>query len=78
MRAQRNLRRVQWPGGGVEFHPSHSDWINILRTNGFTVDALHELYAGDGSQSPAFYEIATAEWAHQWPVEDLWVASLRA
>jgi SAM-dependent methyltransferase len=75
MRGQRDTRRVRWPGGGIEFHPSHGDWIRILRANGFTVEALHELYAGDGSRSPDFYEIAGPEWAHQWPVEDLWVAS---
>ena len=23
--------RVQWPGGGVEHHPSHGDWIAVLR-----------------------------------------------
>lgn len=78
MRGQRDTHRVQWPGGGIEFHPSHSDWIRILRANGFTVEALYELYASDGSKSPEFYEIAGPEWAHQWPVEDLWVASLGA
>jgi SAM-dependent methyltransferase len=78
MRGQRETHRVQWPGGGVEFHPSHSDWIRILRANGFAVDALHELYAPADTQSPAFYEIATADWAGRWPVEDLWVASLIA
>ena len=75
LRGQRAARRVQWPGGGVEFHPSHGDWIRILHANGFTVEALHELYAGDGSQAPAFYDIATPEWANRWPVEDLWVAT---
>ncbi len=45
LRPQRDLNRVQWPGGGVEFHPGHGDWIRILRANGFEVEALHELYA---------------------------------
>ena len=78
MRGQRDTRRVRWPGGGIEFHPSHADWIRILRDSGFTVEALHELYAGDGSELPEFYEIAGPEWANQWPVEDLWVATLGA
>jgi SAM-dependent methyltransferase len=76
MRGQRDTRRVRWPGGGIEFHPSHADWIRILRAHGFIIEMLHELYAGDGSEAPDFYEIAGPDWAHQWPVEDLWVASL--
>jgi hypothetical protein len=67
---------VQWPEGGVEFHPAHSDWVRILRANGFIVEALHELYAPQDAETHGYYEIVTAEWARQWPVEDLWVASL--
>ena len=67
---------MTWPGGGTEFHPSHSEWIRLLCGNGFAVEALHELYAPAGSRTPEYYEIATAEWAQQWPVEDLWTARL--
>ena len=59
---------------GVEFHPTHGDWIAVLRASGFTVEALHELTAPAGSAEPDFYEIAEAQWAQRWPVEDLWVA----
>jgi SAM-dependent methyltransferase len=76
LRPQRGLRRVAWPGGGVEFHPSHGDWIRILRANGFVVDALHELYAPADGETHQYYGIATAGWATQWPVEDLWAAHL--
>jgi SAM-dependent methyltransferase len=75
-RAQPDVRRVLWPEGGVEFHPGHGDWVRVLRSNGFTVEALHELYAPADAQTHAYYEIVTADWARQWPVEDLWVASL--
>ncbi|MEZ5184726.1 MAG: class I SAM-dependent methyltransferase [Candidatus Nanopelagicales bacterium] len=61
---------------GVEYHPTHAEWIAILRSNGFAVEALHELTAPAGVEDPAFYEIADARWAEQWPVEDLWVARL--
>jgi SAM-dependent methyltransferase len=74
-RGQREVRRVQWPGGGVEFHPGHGDWVQVLRRNGFAVEALHELYAPSGAAVPAYYEIVTADWAQQWPAEELWVAS---
>jgi len=77
-RAQPDVRRVQWPEGGAEFHPGHGDWVRILRANGFRLDALHELYAPQAGQTHGYYEIVTADWARQWPVEDLWVASLPA
>jgi len=76
LRPQRDLRRVRWPGGGVEFHPSHGDWIAVLRSHGFVVEALHELYAGTDAVDPDYYEIASASWASSWPVEDLWSARL--
>jgi hypothetical protein len=76
MRPQRTLHRVRWPGGGTEFHPSHGAWIRILSSNGFVVEALHELYAPPESQTHEYYDIATAEWATRWPVEDLWAARL--
>jgi len=77
VRPQRALHRVRWPGGGIEFHPSHGDWIRILRTNGFVIEALHELYAPADGETHEYYGIATAEWARNWPVEDLWAARLR-
>jgi SAM-dependent methyltransferase len=77
LRDQRGTRRVQWPGGGIEYHPSHGDWIRMLRASGFEVEALHELYAPTGAGSPDYYEIATADWARSWPAEDLWVAVAR-
>jgi SAM-dependent methyltransferase len=76
VRPQRALYRVEWPGGGIEFHPSHSEWIRVLRANGFVVEALHELYAPPEGATHEYYDIATAQWARQWPVEDLWAAHL--
>jgi SAM-dependent methyltransferase len=76
LRPQHGMYRMEWPGGGIEFHPSHGDWIRILRENGFVVEALHELYASEGAKTHDYYDIATAEWARKWPVEDLWTAQL--
>ncbi len=67
---------MQWDGGGAEYHPGHGDWIRTLRSNGFVVEALHELYAPEDGRDHAFYSIASAQWARQWPVEDLWAARL--
>jgi SAM-dependent methyltransferase len=76
LRPQRNLYRTEWPGGGIEYHPSHGEWVRILRTNGFEVEALHELYAPADADAHPYYEIVTEEWAQRWPAEDLWEARL--
>ena len=76
LRPQRGLRRVAWPGGGVEFHPGHGDWIRVLGANGLVVEALHELYAPPDVETHEYYAIATARWARRWPAEDLWTARL--
>lgn len=75
LRGQREAYKVQWPGGGVEFHPSHGDWVRLLRRSGFVVDALHEIFAPPGARDHAFYEIVSHDWATRWPAEEMWVAS---
>jgi SAM-dependent methyltransferase len=74
LRSQLDVYRVRWSGGGVEFHPSHGDWIRLLRRFGFVVEAMHEIFAPDRADHP-FYEIVSAEWASKWPAEELWVAT---
>jgi SAM-dependent methyltransferase len=59
---------------GVEFHPSHGEWIEVLCRHGFMVRALSELTAPARALDHEFYEIADADWARRWPAEDLWVA----
>ncbi len=80
LRGPADLRTVRWPGGGVEHHPSHGDWIRVLVGHGFAVEGLHELHAPadhDPDHSAAgFYQIADLAWARQWPAEDLWSARL--
>ena len=55
LRDQRGLRVLTYPEEGVEFHLAHGDWIATLARHGFTVQALHELYAPDDAQ-PTKYE----------------------
>ena len=74
LRGHREAYRVRWPGGGIEFHPSHGDWIRMLRESGFVVAAMHEIYAPPDADDHAFYEIVSKEWATRWPAEELWVA----
>ncbi|HEX3087724.1 MAG TPA: class I SAM-dependent methyltransferase, partial [Ilumatobacteraceae bacterium] len=74
LRGQRDVAHVDWPGGGVEHHPSHGEWIHLLRSNGFEVDALREIYPPPDYDAPGFYEIVTGDWARRWPAEDAWIA----
>jgi SAM-dependent methyltransferase len=77
LRGQRSVARVQWPGGGVEHHPGHGDWVRLLRETGFEIDALHELFPPAGADQRDLYDIVTPEWAERWPAEDVWVAHRR-
>ncbi len=77
VRGHREAYRVRWPGGGIEFHPSHGDWVRLLRGSGFVVEALREIYAPPDGGDHRFYEIVSAAWAARWPAEELWVATRR-
>ncbi|HZQ81150.1 MAG TPA: class I SAM-dependent methyltransferase [Gaiellaceae bacterium] len=71
------LHRMEWQGDeGIEFHTPHGKWIDLLRANGFEVERLVELQAPADSETHEFYTFVTADWAKQWPSEDLWVARL--
>lgn len=76
LRPQRRDSRMEWPGGGVEHHPTHGEWIRILRSHGFVIEGMQEIYAPPGVATPQFYEIAEPAWARSWPVEELWSARL--
>jgi SAM-dependent methyltransferase len=74
-RPQRNIGRIEWPDTKeVEFHAPHGELIDLLRGSGFEVERLVELYAPDDATTPEYYGYVTAEWARQWPAEELWVA----
>ena len=76
LRSQREARRLVTAQGGVEFHPGHGEWITTLRASGFAIDDLREIYAPPDAPDHPYYQLATAEWARQWPVEEIWVAHL--
>jgi SAM-dependent methyltransferase len=75
LRGQREVYRVHWSGGGIEFHPSHGDWVRLLRGSGFEVEAMREIYAPPDSGDHPFYEIVSGAWSAKWPAEELWVAT---
>jgi ubiquinone/menaquinone biosynthesis C-methylase UbiE len=73
-RAQHGMHRLTWSDGGVEFHLGHGDMFRSLRSAGFVVENLVELYAPDGSDTHEYYDFVTADWARKWPVEEIWAA----
>ena len=76
MRPQRGMHRFAWPDDdSVEFHLSHGDQLRLLRSCGFEVEDIIELYAEPDATTR--YTFITAEWAAQWPVEEVWRARRR-
>jgi ubiquinone/menaquinone biosynthesis C-methylase UbiE len=74
-RPLRSIARLEWPDTKeVEFHAPHGELIDLLRANGFEVERLVELYAPDNAKTHEYYGYVTAEWARQWPAEEIWVA----
>lgn len=59
LRGHAQAYRVQWEGGGVEFYPSHGDWVALLRRSGFVVEALREIFAPTDRTEHPFYEIVS-------------------
>lgn len=74
-RPQRGRHVFDWPDhDSVEFHLSHGEQLRLLRESGFEVEQLLELYAPVDATTR--YTYLTAEWAPQWPVEEVWRARL--
>lgn len=44
--------------------------------SGFVIDALRELYAPPDAPGHPYYTLATASWARQWPVGEIWAVHL--
>jgi len=73
LRPHRGMHRFEWPDdSSTEFHLSHGDWIDLLRSNGLEVLALVELYPPETASTR--YEYVTLHWARQWPSEEVWKA----
>lgn len=75
VRDQRGIHRVEYTDDpGVEFHLPHGELLRLLRTSGFEVLDLLELYAPGGAESQQYID---ADWARRWPVEEIWRARKR-
>jgi SAM-dependent methyltransferase len=68
--------RIDWPGDqGIGFHPSHGDWIRLLRRSGFEIEELIEVHPP--ADAVTTYPFVTLEWARKWPSEEIWKARKR-
>jgi SAM-dependent methyltransferase len=77
VRSLREIGRMRFDDDdAVEFHLPHGEWIATLRRHGFTVEALHELYAPEETEDAERWDWMTVDWARRWPLEELWVARL--
>jgi SAM-dependent methyltransferase len=73
LRPQAGMHRFEWPDDpGIEFHISPGSWIDLLRGNGFEVEALVELYPPEGETTS--FPFVTNDWAQAWPCEEVWKA----
>ena len=72
------LHRLEWPDAdGIEFQLTHGEWVAVLRDAGLEVEALVEVRAPDDAETHPYYSHVPAEWARQWPNEEIWVARKR-
>jgi SAM-dependent methyltransferase len=73
-RPQNGLYKLVWEDDdpGVEFHPGMGEMLGILRTNGFDLLDFRELFAPEDAVDHEFYDDPPAEWAKQWPAEEIW------
>ena len=65
-----------WPesDGAVEYHLPTGELIDLLRSNGFSIERLLELQAPESAETHAYYDYVTADWARKWPAEEIWAA----
>ncbi|MBA2595996.1 MAG: class I SAM-dependent methyltransferase [Chloroflexia bacterium] len=64
------MHRFAWGDGAVEFHLPHGEMLRLLRGSGFEIEDLVEVQIPEGATTS--YPFVTAEWARQWPCEEVW------
>ncbi|MFC5832149.1 class I SAM-dependent methyltransferase [Nonomuraea insulae] len=73
LRPQFGLRRLT-SGTATEFTLPHGEMIRLLRSCGFVVEDLIEIQAPKPAHRD--YGEVSADWAHDWPSEEIWKARL--
>lgn len=67
----------EWPDGTVDFTLNYGDTIRLLRASGFELETMVEPQAPADAETHPVYDYVTADWAQQWPTEEIWVARKR-
>ncbi len=67
------LGRMPLAEGTIDWVLPASDWIRVLRANGFAIESVVELCAPPGT-STTFDDFAPPKWARRWPAEWIWTA----
>ena len=73
LRPQFGLRRLDW-GTSTEFNLPHGELLRLLRSHGFMVEDLVEIQAPRDVRRDFAY--VSADWAHNWPSEEIWKTRL--
>ncbi|MFL6111073.1 MAG: class I SAM-dependent methyltransferase [Catenulispora sp.] len=73
VRPQFGLRQLA-DGTNVEFVLPHGEMLRLLRSCGFVIEDLIEIQAPQPAHRD--YGDVSADWAHQWPSEEIWKARL--
>jgi SAM-dependent methyltransferase len=73
LRPQFGLRQLDL-GTSMEFNLPHGEMLRLLRSQGFTVEDLIEIQAPQPAHRD--YAEVSADWAHNWPREEIWRARL--
>jgi SAM-dependent methyltransferase len=76
-RDQFGMGRTTFTGEtGVEFHPTHGDWIRLFTSNGFEITELLEPQVPEDSRTVVPW--LPHAWARRWPCEEVWKVRKRA
>jgi SAM-dependent methyltransferase len=71
------LGRMEPSEGTIDWALPPSDWVRVLRTNGFDIEDLIELRAPAHAKT-TYEEFAPPKWARRWPAEWIWRARRRS
>ena len=61
-------------GANVDWALPPGEWVRVLRSHGFTIEALVELVPPAGATT-TYEDFAPAKWARRWPAEWIWRAT---
>ncbi|HEX5503103.1 MAG TPA: class I SAM-dependent methyltransferase [Thermomicrobiales bacterium] len=64
------MSRFEWPDE-VDFQLPYGEWLRLFRQHGLAVEDLIETRPPAGATS-SYRDAAETEWAHRWPMENIW------